>query len=70
MTPVNYDTMTDQEVKEYFLAHRDDQTAFYAHMDRVNARPQKDPIKPDDPDADEKFRLMVEEKLAQGQNKP
>jgi nanoRNase/pAp phosphatase (c-di-AMP/oligoRNAs hydrolase) len=33
----NYDTMTLDEVKQYFLQHRDDQQAFYAYMDKLQA---------------------------------
>uniref|UniRef100_B8HWA4 Uncharacterized protein n=1 Tax=Cyanothece sp. (strain PCC 7425 / ATCC 29141) TaxID=395961 RepID=B8HWA4_CYAP4 len=65
MTQVNYAEMTDQELKQYFLAHRDDQAAFYAYMDRLNARPRKPGIKLDDPDWENKLRVMVEEKLGQ-----
>ena len=65
MTQVNYAAMTDQELKQYFLAHRDDQAAFYAYMDRVNARPRKPGIKLDDPDWENKLRAAVEEKLGQ-----
>ena len=65
MTQVNYAAMTDQELKQYFLTHRDDQAAFYAYMDRINARPRKPGIKLDDPDWENKLRVMVEEKLGQ-----
>jgi hypothetical protein len=41
MTPVNYATMSDQELKQYFLSHRDDQAAFHAYMDRRYAKPRK-----------------------------
>jgi hypothetical protein len=40
MSNLNYATMTDQELKHYFLAHRDEQEAFHAYMDRLNARPK------------------------------
>jgi hypothetical protein len=66
MTQVNYATMTDQELKQYFLTHRDDEAAFHAYMDRVNARPRKAGIKLDDPDWESKLRAMVEEKCSQG----
>jgi len=33
--------MSDQELKRYFLDHREDQEAFHAYLDRRHARPQK-----------------------------
>jgi hypothetical protein len=33
MTKVNYAVMSDQELKQYLLTHKDDQEAFYAYMD-------------------------------------
>ncbi|AFZ33626.1 hypothetical protein Glo7428_5251 (plasmid) [Gloeocapsa sp. PCC 7428] len=38
---VNYNSMTDEELKRYMLDHRDDEKAFYAYMDRRHARPKK-----------------------------
>lgn len=39
---VDFNKMTDQELKRYMLDHRDNQKAFYAYMDRRHARlPQK-----------------------------
>jgi hypothetical protein len=66
MTPINYATMTDQELKQYFLNHRDDEAAFHAYMDRINARPKKAGIKLDDPNWEEKLKAVVEEKLVNG----
>jgi hypothetical protein len=68
MSQINYAAMTDQEVKEYFLAHRDDEAAFHAYMDRINARPKKPGIKLDDPDWEEKMRDMVDQKIAEGKS--
>jgi hypothetical protein len=44
MSEINYASMTDRELKEYLLAHRDDIEAFYAYMDRRHARPPQKPI--------------------------
>ena len=38
---VNFDQMTDEELKRYMLDHRDDQEAFHAYMDRRHQRPKK-----------------------------
>lgn len=50
MSNVNYEMMTDQELKLYLLDHRDDREAFYAYMDRRYARPNREGISPDDPE--------------------
>jgi hypothetical protein len=36
MSKPNFQTMTQQELHSYFLAHRDDQEAFYAYVDRLH----------------------------------
>lgn len=38
---VNYNSMTDEQLKRYMLDHRDDRQAFYAYMDRRHARTKK-----------------------------
>ena len=37
----DFQTMTMGELKKYVLAHRNDQAAFQALMDRVDAQPQE-----------------------------
>ena len=37
MTPVNYDTLSLDELRQYVLTHREDTTAFYAYIDRAKA---------------------------------
>ncbi|MCV3213550.1 hypothetical protein OGM63_08430 [Plectonema radiosum NIES-515] len=65
MTQVNYAAMTDQELKRYILAHRDDQQAFYIYMDRRHSRPDKVVIKFDDPNWEAKVLAAIQEKLDQ-----
>lgn len=36
-----FDAMNDQELKRYFLDHRNDQEAFYTYLDRRHTRPKK-----------------------------
>jgi hypothetical protein len=40
MNKIDYAAMTDQELKQYFLSHRNDDAAFQAYMDRRHARPR------------------------------
>jgi len=41
MNQINYDKMSDGELKAYFLANRQDNAAFEKYMDRLNQRPQR-----------------------------
>ena len=58
MTP-DFFSMTDQELKQYFLAHRDNQAAFEAYMDRRHLQGKKDPIVR----ADEIEHLSLDEQM-------
>ncbi|MEM9274951.1 MAG: hypothetical protein AAGA80_18600 [Cyanobacteria bacterium P01_F01_bin.143] len=35
MTQPNFESMTQKELQKYFLAHRDNQAAFYAYIDKL-----------------------------------
>jgi hypothetical protein len=37
MNKPNFEKMTRKELKTYFLAHRDDDEAFYAYVDKLHA---------------------------------
>mgnify|MGYP000468693878 CR=1 FL=1 len=38
MNQVNYNAMSDAQLKQYFLKHRGDRAAFQAYLDRINQR--------------------------------
>ncbi|OCR01315.1 hypothetical protein BCD67_12415 [Oscillatoriales cyanobacterium USR001] len=63
MSRVNYDSMSDSELKQYFLRHRGDQAAFQAYLDRLNQRPHRIIASPSDPDFDEKVQAAIRQKL-------
>lgn len=63
MSNVNYAAMSDRELKQYILTHRDDREAFYAYMDRRHSRPRKVIIKLDDPAWQEKMISAIRMKL-------
>jgi hypothetical protein len=63
MSQVNYDAMSDAELKQYFLKHRGDQAALQAHLDRLNQRPLRIIANPSDPDFDEKVQAAIRQKL-------
>ena len=41
MKSVNYTNMTNQELKQYLLEHKDDKEAFYAYLDRKQQQPKQ-----------------------------
>ncbi|MBW4646062.1 MAG: hypothetical protein KME23_24240 [Goleter apudmare HA4340-LM2] len=63
MSQVNFDTMSDAELRRYFLANRQDKVAFQAYLDRFNQRQKSIIARPDDPDFDEKIQAAIRQKL-------
>ena len=61
----NYDSMSDLELKRYFLDHREDQAAFYAYMDRRHARPNRQIISPDDPEWQQKVIASIKRQMGE-----
>jgi hypothetical protein len=45
MKQINYANMSDQELKQYLLDHKDNQDAFYAYLDRKQEQPKQVIIK-------------------------
>ncbi|NDJ19260.1 DUF6887 family protein [Myxacorys almedinensis] len=63
MSQVNYDAMSDGELKQYFLQNRQDQAALQAYLDRLNQRPRTIIVSPGDLDFNEKIQAAIREKL-------
>lgn len=59
MNQVNYAAMSDQDLKRYFLQHRDDKAALQAYLDRLNDRPHEVITTVDDPDFDAKIQAAI-----------
>jgi len=72
MSRINYDAMSDTELKQYFLKHRGDQAAFQAYLDRINQRPRRIIASPDEGNFDEKVQAAIRQKLetARRRNSP
>jgi hypothetical protein len=68
MSQINFDAMSDTELREYFLAHRHDQAAFHAHLDRLNRQTPTIVANPTEPDFDEKLKALIRQKLQATQN--
>lgn len=48
MNHPDFSAMTDEELRTYVLAHRQEQTAFHAYVDRMRQRPPIAIIEPDE----------------------
>ncbi|MDZ7958104.1 MAG: hypothetical protein RMY34_09405 [Aulosira sp. DedQUE10] len=59
MNQVNYATMSDLELKQYFLEHREDKIALQAYLDRLSTRPREIITTVDDPDFDAKIQAAI-----------
>lgn len=59
MSQVNYAAMSDQELRRYFLQHRDDKIAFLAYLDRLSKRPREIITTVDDPEFDAKIQAAI-----------
>jgi hypothetical protein len=68
MSRVNYDAMSNTELKQYFLKHRGDRAAFQAYLDRINQRPLRIIASPNEPDFDQKVQAAIRQKLEAARN--
>ena len=59
MSQVNYAAMSDQELRQHFLKHREDKMALQAYLDRLSSRPRNIITTVDDPDFDAKIQAAV-----------
>lgn len=63
MSKINFDEMSLDEAKSYFLEHRDDQEAFYAYMDKLRASGRAIVIDPADPESNAKAIAQAQQRL-------
>ncbi len=63
-----FDSMTLDEVKRYFLEHRDDSAAFYAYMDKLQESGRAIVINPTDPTSEEQAIAQMQERLGLNRN--
>ena len=68
MSQVDYTRMSDAELKQYFLKHRGNKTAFQAYLNRINQRPLRVIASSDDPDFDQKVQAAIQQKLDAARN--
>jgi hypothetical protein len=63
MSQVDYATMSNQELKSYFLKHRHDETALQAYLARRRQQASGIITKVGDPDFDIKIEAAITQKL-------
>lgn len=67
MNPVDYSAMSYQELRRYFLTHRNDTAAFQAYLARRRERPRPVITTIDDPDFDIKLQAAIHQQMAEYQ---
>ena len=63
MLEINYDQMSDQQLRKYFLEHKNEQSALQAYLKRRNQPPKQVITKVGDSDFDVKIEKAVKSKL-------
>ena len=64
MSQIDYAAMTDQQLKQYFLEHRNDKAALQAYLNRRNQRSKVVITTIDDPDFDQKIQAAIEQQIS------
>lgn len=68
MNQVNYTAMSYQELRRYFLAHREDKAALQAYLDRRRESSNSVITTVNDPDFDTKIQSAIRQQMAEYQS--
>lgn len=68
MNPIDYAAMSDQELRHYFMTHREDNAAFQAYLTRRRGRSRPVITTINDPDFDSKIQTAIRQQIAEYQN--
>lgn len=68
MSQVNYAAMSDQELRQHFLSHREDEAALRAYLDRLSNHPREVITTVDDPDFEAKIQAAVLRQMQSAQD--
>lgn len=68
MNQVNYAAMSNQELKRYFIEHRDDETALQAYLNRRKQRSLRIITRVGNSDFDQKIQAAIQQKLQQAES--
>jgi len=67
MNEIDYTAMSDQELKRYFLEHREDKAALEAYLERRQKRDLRVITTVDDPDFDAKIQAAIRQQMSEHQ---
>ena len=68
MSSVDYAAMSYQELRHYFLAHRDDKAAFQAYLAKRRERSRPVITTVNDQDFDSKIQASIRQQIAEYQD--
>ncbi len=68
MSSVNYAAMSYQELRRYFLTHREDNAAFQAYLARRRERSRPVITTVNNPDFDSKIQASIRQQIAKYQS--
>jgi len=68
MTNPDFSVMTDAQLRAYVLAHRQDQEAFYAYIDRMQQRPLIAVIEPEEWSEEQMQSILDQKERRNGDN--
>jgi hypothetical protein len=63
MSQIDYATMSDLELRQYWLTHKDDKSALEAYLSRREPSPQGRTFHPDDADFEDRMLALVQRQL-------
>ncbi|MGB0564257.1 MAG: DUF6887 family protein [Spirulinaceae cyanobacterium] len=63
MSQVDYAVMSIQELRQYFLRHREDKAALRAYLERLNSQSKAVITTVDDPDFEVKIQAEIERQM-------
>ena len=66
MTKPDFSVMTDDQLRAYVLAHRQDREAFYAYVDRMQQRPPIAVIEPEEWSEERMQRILAQKEQQDG----
>lgn len=63
MNQINYEAMSKNELREYFLKHRSDKLALQNYLKKLNEKPLQIIATAEDPDFDQKVQTAITKQL-------
>lgn len=68
MSNPDFSVMSDAQLRDYVLSHRQDGAAFYAYVDRMQQRPPVAIIEPEEWSEEQMQLILDEKRQSDGEN--